>query len=98
MPEGSTNLDNRCGADAGGWLVGKHPQEYGVETNMTVCFDGGLVGTCNYKASITVTRCSNFYVYLLSTPPCYMSDPPNCALRYCATGTGKFRVCLAIFL
>ena len=75
-------LDNRCGTDAGGWLQGTHPVEYGVEVAMTVCFDGGHTGECNYRGKTTVTRCSidatDFYVYHLETVPV-------CTLRYCGT-------------
>ena len=73
-------LDNHCGTDAGGWLQGMHPVEYGVEVTMTICFDGGHPGVCNYRVEATVTRCPNgdsgFYVYHLETVPL-------CTLRYC---------------
>ena len=70
---------------------GPHPLEFGTEVDMTVCFDGGAKGTCIKKSvSITVTRCSDYYVYYLNTVP----QPLQ---RYCATShkdTGLYHIVL----
>ena len=67
-----------CGTYGPGYLRDKHPDEVGVEVEMTACFDGIQGGDCIYKSVITVTKCTDFYVY-------HLVKPPGHNLRYCAT-------------
>jgi hypothetical protein len=61
------------------WLCfqGEHPTELGVAIDMKACFDGVAKGTCNYNRKITVTRCSDFFVY-------YLVTTPYNGIRYCS--------------
>ena len=60
-------VDWRCGSALTGWLNGTHPDQFGVEVNMTVCFDWdrGNKWDCRFKRDIRVTNCKGYYVYFL---------------------------------
>lgn len=69
---------NHCGAYRGGWLNGAHPTGHGESSQLEVCFVQSNGNNCNWKTSITVTNCIDFYVYQLPQAPEW------CTLRYCA--------------
>lgn len=65
----------RCGTSAPGWLNGTHPTvEEGVLTQ-TICYHWSGK-CCNWKNTINIRNCSDYYVYQLA-------EPPACPLRYC---------------
>ena len=68
---------NRCGTYSPGWLRDALPTEKGIETANTVCFRWGCY-CCNYKTSIKVINCGEFYVY-------YLPPPPRCDMAYCSS-------------
>eukprot|EP00088_Acartia_fossae_P063268 TRINITY_DN76_c2_g1_i1.p1 TRINITY_DN76_c2_g1~~TRINITY_DN76_c2_g1_i1.p1 ORF type:complete len:333 (+),score=60.65 TRINITY_DN76_c2_g1_i1:38-1036(+) len=65
-----------CGASAGGWSTGKHPETQGTTQIVTVCFQW-LEQECWRSRQAMITRCDGFYVY-------YLDNVPECDARYCA--------------
>lgn len=71
----------RCGAQAPGWLQGKHPRLHEGVVSRTVCYHWEN-NCCYFKNKIQVKNCKGYYVYKLEKPPAYK-------LRYCGNGTGS---------
>ncbi|CAF1260210.1 unnamed protein product [Rotaria magnacalcarata] len=66
---------NYCGTVVTGWYAGQYPSPVFTTATSIVCFYYAT-NTCSSCASISVTSCLNFYVYLLP-------QPPSCNYRYC---------------
>ncbi|CAF0758658.1 unnamed protein product [Adineta ricciae] len=66
---------HQCGTHATGWFNGAFPSETGTISSGTTCYHWGN-NICNWSNGVTVTKCSDFYVFFLVAPPV-------CSLRYC---------------
>ena len=71
----------RCGTNAPGWLNGKHPRLQEGVVARQVCYHW-TGGCCQWKNSVKIRNCGDFYVYELR-------KPPACSLRYCGNKEGK---------
>ncbi|CAF3473838.1 unnamed protein product [Rotaria socialis] len=66
---------NYCGTVVTGWYAGQYPSPVFTTATSIVCFYYAT-NTCSSCATISVTNCLNFYVYLLP-------EPQSCNYRYC---------------
>ena len=75
--------ENRCGANAPGWIRGIHPKVAEGVVTREVCYN--FFGDCCYlNDSISVKNCGGYFVYQLKMPSV-------CFARYCGNGrTGEF--------
>ena len=80
----------QCGAHWQGWLNGAHPEEYNLEANRTVCFSTNNSCNCDYKKTIKVINCGEYYLYLLN-------GVPACNQRYCGA-RGMHSLNILLFL
>ena len=55
---------NHCGTNVTGWLNGNHPNDNGIEVDMSVCFQRDEFN-CSREYKIRVTGCKGYYVYFL---------------------------------
>ena len=83
MPESCPGVINICGTSHPGWLNGIHPTVAEGVVTRTACFVSSATTCCNWKSTIEVQNCGNFYVYKLV-------PSPTCNLRYCGTNVGKY--------
>ena len=80
----STKLGaGKCSAEKPGWLNGAHPDESGETVTRQYCFNWARNGTelndCDATTDIKITKCNDFYVYLLNK----LNDELSCTYRYC---------------
>ncbi|XP_072346510.1 pancreatic secretory granule membrane major glycoprotein GP2-like isoform X1 [Scyliorhinus torazame] len=66
---------NHCSTHASGWLNGVHPTPGDGEVRRRVCFHWSG-NTCQWTQEIKIKRCSDYFVY-------YLSTAPACSLAYC---------------
>jgi len=71
--------EDHCGTRAVGWIRGSHPKQVGASKNVTVCFTWSG-RDCWRSNNIQITKCDNFFVYLLP-------EVRVCHSRYCAADT-----------
>ncbi|XP_072346444.1 uromodulin-like isoform X2 [Scyliorhinus torazame] len=72
---------NHCSTHASGWLNGVHPTPGDGEVRRRVCFHWSG-NTCQWTQEIKIKRCSDYFVY-------YLSTAPACSLAYCTGVNGK---------
>ncbi|CAF1524231.1 unnamed protein product [Adineta ricciae] len=65
----------KCGTSITGWYTGSHPTILGENVTGRVCFEW-LDGKCQYSKSIQITKCDDYFVYLLPRVP-------GCHMAYC---------------
>ncbi|XP_072346455.1 uromodulin-like [Scyliorhinus torazame] len=66
---------NHCSTNAPGWLNGSHPTPGDGEVTRRVCFHWSG-NPCHWTQEIKIKRCSDYFVY-------YLSTAPTCNLAYC---------------
>ena len=79
------SVGEKCSAEKPGWLNGAHPNLSGETVTRQYCFNWKRNGTelndCDATTDIKITKCNDFYVYLLNN----LKDELSCTYRYCTT-------------